>query len=235
MNGYIMAKKQERISINNFEKIVKDTYTPTEVIDWHGTSVTVKKTLSLEDIMSFCHIMADGCFSDDGKYIASVKDFLFKRAMISFYTNIAIPKNIEKAYELIYCSDIIESIIPAINAVQFNELKSAVENQIKYETELKANMLYGQIEKMYEGLDQIESQLASVFENIKKEDISKFAESLLNGKLDEEKLVKAYIENTKTDNSSINHTESSDNANKKKKIVIPSDISADGTIPLFKD
>lgn len=189
-----MAKKKERISVNAFEQAVKDNYENETTISWRGIDIIVRRTLPLNDVIAFTQIVAKNCFESESKeYIPEVRDFLFKRNIIDFYTNLTLPTNIGKSYELIYCSDIIDTLTTAINQAQLAELDAAIDKKIRNIADARTEAILKEIEQAYGALEQVQGQMESIVGDINANDLSKLTQFLANGNIDEEKLVKAYM------------------------------------------
>jgi len=191
-------KKTERISINVFDKIVKSTYEPTAIFSWNGIEVVVKKTLSFAEMMAFVDGVAKNCFAEsDGAYLPEVKDFIIKSFVLEMYTNLSLPENTEHRYHLIYCSDIIQTVLIDVNKPQFNEMVQAINDKIDNRAQANIEMVHKQMNELYVAFDKLQSQLAETFSGVGVEDISNLTEAISNGRLDEDKLVRAYINRAK--------------------------------------
>ena len=186
--------KTKKISINTFDKIVAENYTPTENLQWHGVELAIKKTLTLKEVMTFVNTVVKGCFTtDDASYIPEVKDFFIKCCIVDMYTNLSLPDNSEHKYNLIYCSDIIESVLPHVNGQQFNEMCQAINDKLDNLAQANIEMVHRQMNDLYTAFDNLQKQFSGVFEGINADDVSKLVNAITDNKLDEEKLVKAYV------------------------------------------
>ena len=132
-------KGQKKISINTFDKIMKDTYAPTETVAWHGVDITIKKTLSLQEMMEFVEAVVQLCFeTESGKYIPEIRDFAIKLNTLTKYANFTMPHNITHQYQLIYCTDAFEKVLMNVNPQQFNEMCAAVDRRMAHESQANA-------------------------------------------------------------------------------------------------
>ena len=190
--------KTKKISINTFDEIVKSTYTADEVVMWHDTEITIKKTLSLKEMMTFVTGVSKSCFTvDDGTYIPEVKDFVIKSYIIDMYTNLSLPDNSEHKYNLIYCSDIIETVLQHINGQQFNEICLAIKEKVDNIAQANIEMVHRQLNELYTSFSALQDKLAGVFSGVNEDDVSKLVGAISDGKFDENKIVKAYMNQTK--------------------------------------
>lgn len=186
--------KTKRISINAFDKIAKETYTPTETIEWNGIEVTIKRTLSFEEMMTFVDSVVKSCFTiDKGTYLPEVKDFAIKSCILEMYSNFSLPNNTEHKYNLIYCTDAIQAVLQHINVQQFNEIVQAINDKLDNLAQEDIEMVHRQMNDLYTAFDNLQKQFSGVFEGINADDVSKLVNAITDNKLDEEKLVKAYV------------------------------------------
>lgn len=197
-----MAKtNKKQISINALEKIMNDNYTPTEVIMWNDLEVTINKTLSLQDVLEFVNGVTKSCFSEnDNSYMPEVKDFAIKCCIVQLYANFRLPSDVEQRYNLIYCTDVVDVVLKHINNEQLNEIIEAINDKVDNIAQANIEMINKQMEELYASFNNLQTQLENLFSGINSEEMSKFVGALTEGKFDEEKLVKAYVEQKKENN-----------------------------------
>ena len=187
-----MAKKTKKISVNAFEKVMNDTYIPVKVVEWNGLEITIQKTLPLSDMLSFIENVVKSCFrGDSGEYEPAAKDFAIRTMILEKYANFAMPQNLGHQYDLLYCTDACETVLKHINTAQFEEIFSAIDDKIDYMKQANIFAFKKQMNSFTAALENFEEQM-SQFDT---EDIGKLMGTLSGSKIDEDKLVKAYIEN----------------------------------------
>lgn len=192
--------KVKKITINDFEKVMKETYTPTETFDWNGVEVTVKKTLSLKEALEFVDSVVKSCFTEDtNTYMPEIKDFAIKTCILEKYANFTMPSNIEYQYALIYSTDAVERVLSYVNTQQFNEICRAISDKIDNIAQANIEAINKQMNELYNAFSDLQTHLGGLFNGINNDDIRAVAGAIANGTLDEEKLVKAYIENKDSD------------------------------------
>lgn len=200
-----MAKKTtNKVSVRAFEKVVKEVENKETTFEWNGLEITVKRTISFQDILNFVNSVAESCFdSTTGKYMPEVKLFMIKLFTLSYYTNIAMPQNLEEKYRFVYHTDIFEAVKECIDKRQFCELCDAIEEKLDY----MASSRIGEIEKQIIGLsdviEDIEKKISDLFVGINSDDITKLVGAMTNGKLDEEKLMSAYFAEKEKENGAV--------------------------------
>lgn len=185
--------KIKKISVNAFERVMKDTYTSTELLDWHGVEVTIKKNLSLQEMMEFVDCVVKSCFTrDTNMYIPEIKEFATKVCVLEKYANFTMPSNAEKQYALVYCTDAVQRVLEYVNPQQYNEICEAISKKVENLAQANIEAVNKQMNELYNAFDNLQTQLSGLFDGVNNDDIRAVAGALANGGLDEEKLVKAY-------------------------------------------
>lgn len=193
-----MANKIKKISIDAFENAVNSTYEPTVVVNWNGLGVVVKRHLTLSEVARFVDICTRACYNaEDNSYAPEAKDFAVRSCIVSFYTNISLPSNLEKQYDLIYHSSIIEYIIGCIDEQQLNAITLAIDEKIDYLVDVNADFVKRQMSELVNTFENLHSKMDEFFGGISQEDMKGVVDALSGGTFDEEKLVKAYLANSK--------------------------------------
>ena len=186
--------KIKRVSVNAFERAMKDTYTSTESIDWNGIEVTVKKNLSLKEMMEFVDSVVKSCFTKDtNAYIPEIKDFAIKVCVLEKYANFTMPSNVETQYALVYNTDAVQCVLNYVNHKQYSEICDAISKKIENLAQANIEAVNRQMNELYNTFNNLQTQLSGLFDGVNNDDIRAVAGALANGTIDEEKLVKAYI------------------------------------------
>lgn len=186
--------KAKRISVNALEKVVKDTYAPTVTFNWNDIEVTVKKNLSLREMLEFVNDVTKSCFTaDTSSYMPEIKDFAIKACVLEMYANFTMPRNVEAKYDLIYHTDAFESVLNHINMRQFGEICHSIDKKIENLAQANIEAVNKQMNELYNAFNNLQSHLSNLFTDIQSEDIQKIAGAMAEGGLSEEALVKAYM------------------------------------------
>lgn len=189
-----MSNKIKKISVNAFEEAVNEQYEPIRTVEWNGISIVVKHTLTLHDMLAFVNSVVTNCFSDnDAAYMPEIKDFATRSCIIEYYTNISLPTNVEKRYDLLYHSSILDAIMPNVDQPQFNSMIRAIEEKTSHIAQANIEAVTKQMNELYASFDNMQKQLNEAFSGIDKEAISGIAEAFIGGKFDEEKIVNAVL------------------------------------------
>lgn len=189
-----MADKIKKVSINAFEEAVNSQYEATQSFDWNGITIVVKRNLTLREMMSFADLVVKNCFKkEDGTFIPEIKDFATRSCIYEYYTNITLPANIEKRYDLLYHQMLLDEIMPRIDSLQFNALIRAIEDKVAHLAQANIEVVTKQMNELYASLDNMQAQFGKMFEGIDEESISGIVNALGKGTIDEEKLAKAVL------------------------------------------
>lgn len=130
-----MAKKIEnaRVSVNAFEKYYKSfEYAEAEVTVKNGDeqlTFIVKPRVGLAEFAGAVEGIAESCFKG-GAYKAWARDFATRNSIITTYTNITLPKNINKCFDLIMNTPVYEAVVSYIDPEHLQRLEVAVDEQI---------------------------------------------------------------------------------------------------------
>lgn len=196
-----MADKIKKVSINAFEEAVNSQYEATQSFEWNGITIVVKRNLTLREMMSFVDSVVKNCFKEeDGTFIPEIKDFATRSCIYEYYTNITLPANIEKRYDLLYHQMLLDEIMPRIDSLQFNALIRAIEDKVAHLAQANIEAVTKQMNELYASVDGLQGQLESVFSGISGEDIQNFMAAFGNGEINEEKIAKAVMSVQKESN-----------------------------------
>lgn len=185
--------KVKKISINAFEKTIKENFENTVTKDWFGIPVTITKTISFEEVISFVAEVADNCFLDDGRYIPEAMHALIDCGVVRHYTNISLPANLSSAYELVMQSGIIDFIMSEINYSQYNNILLAIRDKVEYACESNAAEFNKAIEKMTVSMNEIQETTKDLFSKISPDDVQKIIGMYGDERSIEERVVEEYI------------------------------------------
>lgn len=189
------TKTNKKISISVFEKIMKETHTATKNVEWNGVEITIKNTLSFKEVLSFVDSVTKSCFTtDSGSYLPEVKEFVIKCCILEMYANFAMPINVERKYDLVYCTDAVNVVMDNINRVQLDEIIEAINDKIDNIAQANIEAVNKQMNELYSAFDNLQEQMTGIFAGIGTDEISKLIGAISGDKFDEDKLIQAYID-----------------------------------------
>lgn len=193
-----MAKKKiKRISVNAMDEILKN-YENTETIQWNGIEVVITKNLSLEEMMAFADSVVKSCFDQtSGAYMPEIKDFAIRSNVMERYANFALPSKVERQYDMVMRSGAFEMILNHVNISQFNELMRAIEAKLQNAADANVQMVFRQFNDVVTSFESLQERVGSLFAGVDAADIGKLMNAMSENGISEEKVVQAYMEQTK--------------------------------------
>lgn len=184
----------ERINANDLLATVNAvSVTDPAEVKWHGLEISIKRRLSLSDMMRFVDYVVKSCFSEDAVYLPEIRDFAIGCSIIEQYTNIDLPESVEDKYEAINGSDIVNVILEYVDMRQFNKILEAIDDKIDAIVQTNISAVTRQINSLYASIEELEKQFEAMFGDVTGEDVTNLIGAITNGKLDEEKLMDAYV------------------------------------------
>lgn len=195
-----MAKKKtQKISVNAMDEIMK-RYQTTETVEWNGLQVVIKKSLSLEEMMTFANSVVKSCFDQAiGAYMPEVKDFAIRANVLDMYTNFTLPKDLGKQYDMVVQSGAVEMVLNYINYVQFNELVKAIDSKLQNTADANIQAFITKLDGVTTAFSDMQAKMEQMFSGVDTEDIGKLVGAIANGDNTEEGIVKSYLELVKKD------------------------------------
>lgn len=192
-----MVKKVNRISVAKFEKAVsKDNVVFIPLDGVEDVNIEITKSISLQNMIEFVENVAESCVDmESGEYTPQVRDFAIKRELLTKYANFTMPNNIEKQYEFIYGSNVVDVVLQNINQLQFQEIVSSIDRKVKFMLDCVTSISASNTVKLLNKLDSIAEQNTAMFDSLQGEDIaSVFSNINAIANMDEEKLARAVKE-----------------------------------------
>lgn len=195
----IVETKNRRISINAMDSIMKTQYENITTECWNEIDITIKRTISLGDMLSFVNDVVASCFQDNGEFMPKVLDFAIRSNIILKYSNVSLPDNLEHRYAILYCTDIVNFIRGHADQEQVDEIINAIHRKVDYLCNTNVRAIQSKLNELISAFDNLQSKTADVFNNISSDDVAKLASILSSGELSEEKIVAAYMDRVKAD------------------------------------
>lgn len=187
--------KIKKISINAFDKVKSEYYTPIKVVEWRGIEVTIKPTLSLVNMIEFVSQVSKGCFDiNNATFMPELKDFAIKTCILEKYTNFTLPINVEHQYELLYCTDVVDMVLQHINIQQFEEMIAAIDDKVMHMAQANIESIHSQMTELYSAFDGLQKNFENLFAGINPDDLTGILKSLNNEQFTDEGIVKAYMQ-----------------------------------------
>lgn len=191
---------ENKISIEEFKKVVAEDFEPVVDVDWRGLTLHIKKCLSLEEMMTFVSDVVSSCFAENtNEYLPEIKDFSTRCCILESYAGFVLPKSLGEKYEIVYSSDIVSFVVQYVEHMQFNAMLAAIDHKIEHLAQNNIEALNKQMNEVIAGFSTLEKNLSGIFGGIDNETIAKIAGAIADGSFDESKLVKAFTEDANSE------------------------------------
>lgn len=188
-----MVNKDKKITVSAFDKAMKEQTVPNVTERWCGSDIVIKHTISISQMLEFVDRVVSNCFSDS-EFVPEIKDMMIRAELLTQYANFTLPKDIEHMYSLLYQTDAVAIVNKHIDTTQFNIILDAIDKKIDYICKTNISSLEKQIQQLSVSLDEISQNATKAFSNLSSDDIVKLIGAASNGNIDEQKLVKAFLE-----------------------------------------
>lgn len=192
-----MAKNEKKISIGSLDKVIKENFVNKTTVEWRGLEVTLKHNLSFTEVLEFVNDVVMSCFQEKSGFMPEVMDFAIKSNILSKYTNFSLPDNLEHRYEIIYNSDAVDFVCQNINIQQLREITASIDRKISHLCNTNVMNIQKQMMELVSAFENMQQKTSDMFANFTPEDLTKIIGAIDEGGLNEEKIVRAYLEQTK--------------------------------------
>lgn len=168
-----MAKKETRISVNKLESVVHNESKAVELYGGDGVSMEIHPVLSLREMMQFVENVVSSCFdADTGRYTPEAKEFAIRANILTLYANFNLPTNIEKQYDLLYKSYVINQLMEHIDTEQLKEIREAIDARIEHEVRMLESTLASKTQEVINRVSSLVEQMEAVFGDMDEESLS---------------------------------------------------------------
>lgn len=171
-----------KVSISKWGKMVTKTEPPvlvnvTNLSTDEKIEVEISKGLSVKKRMEFTKSITEACFDmNDGQYIPFSKNVCFNIYLVDSFTNLNVGKDIEKIFNFIKSTDIVEKII-SVNKSLVGELENEVSELVEWEKEKRAHS--DKADEIYDLATSILGKFVDILDEAEDNlDFSKLEESL---------------------------------------------------------
>ena len=196
-----MAKGDKRISINAIDTVMKEQFVDGSCQQWRGIDVVIKGTLSFKEMLEFVNDVVMSVIQEGGDYRPEVMDFAIKSNIVLRYTNLSLPDNLEHRYAILYNTDVVDFVCESINHNQLHEMIDSAKQKVRYLCGMNTSAVQQKAQDLVNSFDVLSQKMSSVLDGVIPEDIAKIAGVLSNGGLSEDKIVSAYLAQTRHDSA----------------------------------
>lgn len=191
-----MAKKEKKISINKWESIMTSPIVTIPLSDAEDVEIVIQRTLPLNDVLQFVTDAVAACIdADTGAYTPEVLPFVVKMNVLTIYANFTMPANVEKQYDLIYNTDVVDRVMAHINKEQYGEIVSAINEKIEYECAIMTSAAVSQVNELASRMEEFAGKTQALFSDVSGDEVSALMHNLSSiGNVDERAMVHAVFE-----------------------------------------
>lgn len=189
-----MAKVKE-LSITNIDNVTKEKYVPTTSVDWGTGELIIKKNISFAEVIAFVDKVVGSCFvGEESTYRPELKDYLIRAATLLSYSNVRLPDDVSHQYDIVYKSGLYETVLNYIDSSQFGCIVEAINEKIGHLASVSKRENQKRFEELFSVVEALSGQINEMFGDVRAEDIDKIVGAITNNALDENKLVRAYMD-----------------------------------------
>lgn len=189
-----MAKREKKISVNELEKAIGDTRPVQTEIEWNGLKILVKEMLALDEVSDFVNAVTTACFDvDNYTFHPEWRDFVIRVAVVDLYTNLTMPRNPQKVYDILYRTQLFDAIVENVNRDQFDDIMRATNEKIRFFEHNLTAVAGTQMVRLANTMEELQSSLGSMIDGVGPDDLRNVVNALANG-MDEQKLAQAVLQ-----------------------------------------
>lgn len=189
-----MAKKSDRITVTALREAIKGKFDNIVTDEWEGLSIIIKRTLSLDEMRSFVAKVVESCYDDDNTFAPERKDIAIRLSTIILYSNITLPTTLDEQYDFAYRTNIYDLIYDRIDQCQYAVIMRAIHEKIENINRVNASGVEARLAEVTSTIDNMQRQMNDIFSGIDAETINKLSNAIVQTQLDEEKLVRAFVD-----------------------------------------
>lgn len=189
----------EKVSVTKMDEYLKNNFINEEIIELNGLQVSIKKTIGIKEMVTLVSKVVASCFDpESGECMFYIKDFILRREIISAYSNVAMPSSLEHQYKIVYNSGVFEEIINRDNA-EVGAIIRAINKEIDNRVLNNNNAMVAEMNKLITAVGSVYEVIKSAIGDITPEQAASFAKAFTQNGIDEEKLMKTWLEINKGD------------------------------------
>ena len=118
------------LSENEVKKITGVSKKQYKNVHWHTATIVVKQFISLSEYVDIVRKIISDCKTDDNNIATELIDFSIRVNIISSYSFVDLPKDIDELYYIVYASDLFDTVCSVANKEQVKTLISTVMSMV---------------------------------------------------------------------------------------------------------
>lgn len=191
-----MAKK---VTIKELTERVNEVLVDDVDRQWRGLEIHIKKQIGVADMLDFVNTVVAWCIDEDtGEYRPEWRAFSYRLEIVEKYTNLTLPKDLDKQYHILLCNDLIDMIVNSVNFSQLTDIEDAIDDKISYIRQSSSSATYKQMSDVVNAFSQMQDVANEMFTKENVATLNQFMETVNNIDAVRDKAVKLY---EVTDNS----------------------------------
>ena len=189
-----MAEK--KITANTLKTAIKrESGGETASVTYGEMTLNVKRYLSLGEVMLFVDYVVKGCYGSNGEYMPEIRNFLTDCAILAFYGGLTLPEDIQARYDMVTRGKKLTlEIKDAVDYDQLEEITDAITERINIINAMNAHQVEQRLNEIVAAFEDVTNKMTGLFGGIDVKDVENVIKAVGDGKVDEEKLMKAYLE-----------------------------------------
>lgn len=194
-----MADKKKTVSVAELDRVIKEQLEGSVVavngVKWLGLTIEVKNFIGLNEVVQLAEEVAGNSFLADGEgFIPEVTEFCFRKAVIEHYTNIRLPQNAGKIYDIVFGTDLYHVIREHIDEDQLVDLRSAVDEKIDHRRDMQLSTERARLNELIAQFNAIGENIEKLFGGVSGDDVRELVNAIGKSGIDEEKLMQQYLD-----------------------------------------
>lgn len=168
-----------------------------------GQDIDVRTVLPIDVFDECVNRIVEMLYDEVGNYMPNLKDFFIKVVILFAYTNVKFPSDFDDLvadiYDLVYRTSFYNDVVKVINQEQYKAMLEAVEIKINHINDNNIEKVNRQIAALTTGIENLGKQFSEVLGDISEDDVNKLLSAIENNTIDEGKLMKAYMNESGSD------------------------------------
>ena len=161
-----------RVSVGQFERYYKSVRQDPFALQFgegdNAFKVIVKPHLSFSEAMGFVDSVINLTFDEEGNYYSVFADFALRRYTILYYTNMTLPDDMSKQYELLYGTHVYDVIAENIDNEQRYHILDAVNRQMRFEEQKILSSARAEVNNAVEQISKLADRYEAFMETAQK-------------------------------------------------------------------
>lgn len=185
-----MAKK---VTIKELTEKVNEVLVDDVDRQWRGLEIHIKKRIGVADMLDFVNTVVAWCIDEDtGEYRPEWRAFSYRLEIVEKYTNLTLPKDLDKQYRILLCNDLIDMIVNSVDISQLAGIEEAIDDKISYIRQSSSSAIYKQMSDVVNAFSQMQDVANDMFTKDNVATLNQFMETVNNIDAVKDKAVKLY-------------------------------------------